>query len=156
MVSCFPIKIIIRSLKLYYIGPDFLALHVLKSPDCLSWHLRGNPLWKVKVKVPRLKTLYTNEECHRRGSWVWTTCLPRVVTQPHLAVNRTRDLLIASPTPYHGATTPRHHLCDIIVMFICRKHLSCDWLKRFHITLHYLQTFFLEIKLMNKMETKQD
>jgi len=74
MVSCFPIKIIIRSLKLYYIGPDFLALHVLKSPDCLSWHLRGNPLWKVKVKVPHLKTLYTNEECHRRGSWVWTTC----------------------------------------------------------------------------------
>jgi len=33
--------------------------------------------------------------------------LPRVVTQPRPAVDRTRDLLIASPTPYHCATT-RH------------------------------------------------
>ena len=25
-------------------------------------------------KVPSLTTLYTNEECQRRGNWVWTTC----------------------------------------------------------------------------------
>jgi len=31
--------------------------------------------------------------------------LPRVVTQPCLARDRTRDLLIASPTPYRCATT---------------------------------------------------
>ena len=27
-----------------------------------------------KVKVPSLTTLYTNEECQRRGNWVRTTC----------------------------------------------------------------------------------
>jgi len=32
--------------------------------------------------------------------------LPRVVTQPRPAGDRTRDLLIASPTPCHCATTP--------------------------------------------------
>jgi len=32
--------------------------------------------------------------------------LPRVVTQRRPAVDQTRDLLIASPTPYYRATTP--------------------------------------------------
>jgi len=32
--------------------------------------------------------------------------LPRVVTQQSPAGDRTRDLLIASPTPYRCATTP--------------------------------------------------
>jgi len=32
--------------------------------------------------------------------------LPRVVTQPRPAGDRTRDLLIASPTPYRCATMP--------------------------------------------------
>jgi len=41
--------------------------------------------------------------------------LPRFVTQPRPAGNRTRHLLIASPTPYNSATTPPHHATDIIV-----------------------------------------
>jgi len=60
-----------------------------------------------KVKVPSLTTLYTNEECQRRGIWVRTTC-PESLRSRVLTGNRTRDLLIASPTPYRCATTPRH------------------------------------------------
>ena len=59
----------------------------------------------MKVKVPSLTTLYTNEECQRRGNWVWTTC-PKSLRSRALAGNRTRDLLITSPTPYRCATTP--------------------------------------------------
>ena len=29
---------------------------------------------KVEVKVPGLTTPYSNEDCRRRGRWVWTTC----------------------------------------------------------------------------------
>jgi len=39
--------------------------------------------------------------------------LPRVVMQPRPARDRTRDLLIAIPTPYHCATTPPHVTCVI-------------------------------------------
>ena len=38
--------------------------------------------------------------------------MPRVVTQPRPAGDRTRDLLIASPTPYHCATTPHRRSRD--------------------------------------------
>ena len=58
-----------------------------------------------KVKVPSLTTLYTNKGCQRWGNWVWTTCLESLRSYA-LAGDRTRDLLIASPTPYRCATTP--------------------------------------------------
>jgi len=29
---------------------------------------------KMKVKVPSLTTPYSNEDCRRRGKWVWETC----------------------------------------------------------------------------------
>ena len=50
-------------------------------------------------------TLYTNEECRRRGNWERTIC-PESLRSRALAWNRTRDLLIASTTPYSCATTP--------------------------------------------------
>jgi len=50
-------------------------------------------------------TIYTNEECRRRGNWVRTIC-PESLRSRALAWNRTRDLLIASTTPYSCATTP--------------------------------------------------
>ena len=57
----------------------------------------------VKVKVPGLTTPHSNEDCRRRGTLVWTTC-PEFLRS--LAVDRTRDLFIASPTSYRCATRP--------------------------------------------------
>jgi len=53
--------------------------------------------------------------------------LLRVVTQPRLAVDRTRDLLIASPTPYCCATTPRgRQLVHYNYSSTNCRHLSLD------------------------------
>jgi len=35
---------------------------------------RCDPRAGVRVKVPGLSTPYSNEDCRRRGKWVWTTC----------------------------------------------------------------------------------
>jgi len=43
-----------------------------------------------------------------RSIRVWSNNLPRVVTQPRPTEDRTRDLLISSPTPYACAHAPPH------------------------------------------------
>ena len=49
--------------------------------------------------------------------------LPRVVTQPRPAGDRTRDLLIASPTLYRCATTP--YRVNAVQLFISLP--GCEW-----------------------------
>ena len=56
-----------------------VCYHVLNQAICFWVRItqpttRFTAILQVKVKVPSLTTLYTNEECQRWGNWVWTTC----------------------------------------------------------------------------------
>jgi len=52
-----------------------------------------------RVKVPSLTTLYTNEECQRRGSWVRTTCpaAPWPGIELATSLSQVRRLTVAPP-----------------------------------------------------------
>ena len=64
-------------------------LHLFRVLTVIAKYLKGS------LKVLSLTTLYTNEECQRRGNWVRTTC-PELLRSRALAGNRTHDLLIGS------------------------------------------------------------
>ena len=84
----------------------------------LQTAVAGLLLWArqvVHTQLPRRwhsSLVHTNEECQRRGNWVWTT-YPESLRSRALDGNRTRDILIASPTTYRCATTPPHPTKDL-------------------------------------------
>jgi len=59
-------------------------------------------------RYPVLTTLYTNEECQRRGNWVWTTCPEslRSLARPGIELatswSQVRRPIIAPPRIHHA------------------------------------------------------
>jgi len=79
-------------------------------------------------------TPYSNEDCRRRGTWVWTTC-PESLRSRGLTGNRTRDLLIVKvrrPTVASATTPPvrLNNYCKLDAVFsLLPSNASCGVFK---------------------------